>query len=282
MNTRPTFAALTAAAAGRLRLAGLPEPRREALRLLADLAGETPGSVVLRGEEEAPESLGERLEGALARRAAGEPTAYVSGTVAFRHLTLVVDRRVLIPRPETEGLVDLVLDLVPGGRVVDVGTGSGCIALSLAREGPYEVTGIDLSPDALAVATGNAERLGIPVRFLAGDLLAPVRGERFAAVVSNPPYLTRAEHASLDPSVRDWEPAVALWSGEDGMEVLRRLLVEAAALLMPGGWLALEVDCSRAAEVAAQARRSGWSAVAIHQDLFGRDRYVVARQGMPS
>jgi len=275
-----TFAALTAAAADRFRMAGLTEPRREAIRLLGDLSGASPGEVVLRGEEPVSAALALRFTDAVGRRAAGEPIAYVSGVAGFRHLTVSVDRRVLIPRPETEGLVDLVRALVPSGRVLDVGTGSGCIALSLALEGAYDVTATDASLDALAVAAENARRLDLPVRLLAGDLVAPVAGELFSAVVSNPPYLTRAEYLALGPGVRDWEPEPALWSGVDGLDATRRLVADVPPVLEAGGWLMLEVDCSRAAGVAALAWRSGWSEVAVHQDLFGRDRYLVARRGM--
>jgi len=141
------------------------------------------------------------------------------------------------------------------------------------------VVGIDRSPAALAVASANAARLGLPVRWVEGDLLAPVAGECFDAVVSNPPYLTTAEHRDLDPAVRSWEPALALASGEDGLEATRGLLAGAWEVLRPGGLLALEVDSSRAARVAALARDSGWSEVAVTQDLFGRDRYCTARRG---
>lgn len=191
-----------------------------------------------------------------------------------------MDRRVLIPRPETEQLVDLVLTTVPNGWVVDVGTGSGCIALSLAAEGGYAtVTGIDRSGEALAVARDNGLRLGLEVEWLEGDLLAPVRGRLVDAVVSNPPYLTADEYRSLDASVKDWEPAGALVSGEDGLDATRRLLLDALQALRPGGLLALELDSSRAAVTAALAAAAGWQDVAVIRDLFGRDRFLTARRG---
>jgi release factor glutamine methyltransferase len=221
-----------------------------------------------------------RFEALVARRLAGEPLAYVTGIAGFRRLLLHVDRRVLIPRPETEGLVELVLREVPAGRVADVATGSGCVALALADEGAYtELVATDASADALEVARANAARLGLPVTFLAGDLLAPLAGGRFDAVVSNPPYLSGAEYAALDPSVRDWEPARALQSGPEGMDHTRRLLAGARAVLVPGGLLALEVDERRAGLAGAEAERLGWDRVTVKDDLFGRARYVLARSG---
>ena len=222
----------------------------------------------------------ERFESLVDRRLAGEPLAYVTGVAGFRRLLLQVDRRVLIPRPETEGLVELVLHLVPGGRVADVGTGSGCIAIALAREGRYtSVTGVDASGDALEVARANARAAGTNIDWLQGDLCAPLRGRRFDAVVSNPPYLTEPEYAALEPGVREWEPEGALVSGADGMVHTRRLLDEARAVMAPGGLVALEVDSRRAGHVAHEAEKLGWTDVRTHDDLFGRARYLLARLG---
>lgn len=221
-----------------------------------------------------------RFEALVARRLAGEPLAYVTGIAGFRRLVLQVDRRVLIPRPETEGLVERVLREVPGGRVADVATGSGCVALALADEGAYaEVVATDASAEALEVARANAARLGLPVTFREGDLLAPLAGERFDAVVSNPPYLSGAEYAALDPAVRGWEPVRALESGPEGMDHTRRLLAGARAVLVPGGLLALEVDERRAGLAGVEAGRLGWEDVTVQDDLFGRARYVLARAG---
>jgi release factor glutamine methyltransferase len=251
----------------RLAAAGVGDAGREA-RWLAEAAGRDGGA---------------GFDALVARRAAGEPLAYVTGEAGFRRLLLRVDRRVLIPRPETEGLVERVLREAPAGRVVDVGTGSGCIALALADEGRYaEVVATDRSRDALAVASANAARLGLPLSFLAGDLLEPLAGRRFDAVVSNPPYLSAVECAALDPAVRDWEPAGALASGPEGMDHVRRLLAGAGAVLAPGGLLALEVDERRADLTAAEATRQGWTGVIVQDDLFGRPRYVLARAGAPA
>lgn len=265
----------------RLRRGGVEQPRREALRLVGDLAGSQPGAILLHPALVAPGTLRDQAMAAAERRANGEPIAYVTGRAGFRHLELVVDSRVLVPRPETEQLVDLVLEAVPGGEVVDVGTGSGCIALSFSREGRYAgVVGIDRSWGALEVARANALRLGLVVEWVAGDLLDPVRDRLFDAVVSNPPYLSAEDYRLLDSSVKAWEPEDALVSGEDGLEATRRLLADAGDVLRPGGLLALEIDSSRAAATAALAAGAGWQDVAVTRDLFGRDRFLTARQGL--
>lgn len=227
----------------------------------------------------------ERALVAARRRAAGAPLAYAVGRAPFRHFTLDVDERVLIPRPETEQLIDVVLecDRGVGGLAVDVGTGSGAIALALACEGRYDqVVGVDLSLDALTVARRNAELHAASVRcridFVHGSLLAPLAGRRVRVVVSNPPYIALSEAASLPASVRDWEPAVALYSGTDGLQATARLVREAAAVLEPGGLLALEVDARRASLVAdLVGREARFREVTVRLDLFGRERFVVAR-----
>ncbi len=221
------------------------------------------------------------------RRAAGAPIQYAAGRAAFRHLVLAVDERVLIPRPETELLVDIVLDRTNGGDggvVVDVGTGSGAIALSLAAEGRFErVIATDVSLDALAVARMNAERcassLRAPVDFRTGSLLAPVIERSLRAVVSNPPYISFDEVNSLPASVRDWEPAVALFAADEGMSATATLIRDASAVLAPHGVLALEVDVRRAARVAQLMKAGGtFGDVQVLLDLTGRERFVVARR----
>lgn len=276
----PSLGSLVAEATAELAVAGVPGPRREALRLLADLMDRSPGEVALHADLPVPADLAERAREGVRRRARGEPMAYVTGWAGFRQLTVAVDHRVLIPRPETEQLVDIVLHDAPGGVVVDVGTGSGCIALSLAQEGHYAgVVACDRSAEALAVARANARRIGSPVVFFRGDLVEAVQPGSCQAIVSNPPYLTEAELGTLDSSVREWEPAEALASGPDGMHAVGRLVAGAGRALAEGGLLAMEVDSSRAEQVAALAGRSGWRDVAVIQDLFGRDRFVTARRG---
>ena len=224
---------------------------------------------------------------AAVRRAKGAPMQYAAGQAAFRHLTLDVDERVLIPRPETERLVDLVLERLrstPGGILVDVGTGSGAIALALASEGQAEkVIGTDVSLDALQVARANVVRCGpvlrSPVELRAGSLLGAVHERPLRAVISNPPYISWDERETLPSSVRDWEPSVALFSGADGMATTARLVRDAGAALEDGGLLALEVDVRRASLVAELVATHGaYEQVQVVLDLTGRERFVVARR----
>ena len=217
------------------------------------------------------------------KRAAGAPLAYAVGRASFRHLMLHVDERVLIPRPETELLVEIVLSRTAGahgGIAVDVGTGSGAIALALATEGAFaRVIATDVSRDALDVARGNASRLGARVDFRQGSLLGPVPERGLCAVVSNPPYIAYEEAEALPASVRDWEPAVALYSGASGMDATARLVAEAAPALAPWGVLALEVDARRASTAAELVVAHGaFDDVQVMLDLTGRERFVVARR----
>jgi release factor glutamine methyltransferase len=224
---------------------------------------------------------------AATRRAKGAPLQYAAGRAAFRHLTLEVDERVLIPRPETEQLVEIVLGLTRGERggvAVDVGTGSGAIALSLLREGRFShVIGTDVSLDALQVAHSNAQRYALAAcaqfELRHGSLLGPVSERGVRAVVSNPPYIAFEEAAALPSAVRDWEPPVALFAGQDGMATTARLMREAAPVLAPGGVFAVEVDVRRAGMVAELAASHGsYDDVRVLLDLTGRERFVVARR----
>jgi release factor glutamine methyltransferase len=246
----------------------------------AAVAGTTPGEAWLRRDEpKAPETVA-RFQDAMTQLERGVPFAYAVGRVGFRTLDLAIDRRALIPRPETEGLVELVLARCATGLVADIGTGCGCIALALAVEGQFDkVVAVERSADAAALARENVERLAprTPVEIRAGSLLAPLvdKGERFRAIVSNPPYLTGVEYAELDRSVADFEPREALVSGSDGLEATRTLFAGAAALLEPGGLLAIEIDERRPDAIRALAREYHWN-VEIHDDLFGRPRYALA------
>ena len=221
----------------------------------------------------------------LRRRAKREPLQYIDGKAAFRDLWLAVDPRVLIPRPETEGLVQAVLDWAAGRdalSALDVGTGSGAIALALATEGPFaRVVASDLSADALEVARANREAAapGAPVELRQGSLFAPVAGERFDVIVSNPPYVGDEERAGLDAEVRDWEPAGALFAGVGGLDVLRPLVAGAAAHLSPGGLLAMEMGAGQADAVCALVRDTGaFTDPRVVRDLSGRDRIVMAEK----
>jgi release factor glutamine methyltransferase len=226
-----------------------------------------------------------RFRERLRRRARREPLQYIDGTAAFRDLVLTVDRRVLIPRPETEGLVQEVLDWARGRaglHVVDVGTGSGAIALALATEGPFaRVVATDREEAALEVARENAARVAppVPVELRRGDLLEPVAGERFDVVVSNPPYVGEEEAGGLDPEVREWEPHAALFAGPGGLDLLRRLVPAAAAALRGGGLLALEIGAAQGPAVARLIEETeSFGPARVRADLAGRDRVVVAER----
>jgi release factor glutamine methyltransferase len=221
----------------------------------------------------------------LRRRAKREPLQYIDGKAAFRDLWLAVDPRVLIPRPETEGLVQAVLDWAAGRdalSALDVGTGSGAIALALATEGPFaRVVASDVSAEALEVARANRDAAApdAPVEFRQGSLFAPVAGERFDVVVSNPPYVGDEERAGLDSEVRDWEPAGALFAGVGGLDVLRPLVAGAPAHLSPGGLLAMEMGAAQADAVCALVRGTGaFTDPRVVRDLSGRDRIVMAEK----
>ena len=282
-----TIGAELDAAAVLLGEAGVAEPRREANRLWAAIAGGRPGDAWLRRDRPSDSRMSARFRRAVRDRADGLPLAYAAGTVAFRLLELAIDRRALIPRPETEGLVDLVLQWCrergergtgTWGVAADVGTGSGCIALSLAVEGAFErVIATDQSEAAASLARENVARVSpsVPVEVRLGDLLVPLGHAHHQVIVANPPYLTEDEWTALESGVRDCEPKSALASGADGLETTRRLLAGARAVLEPGGLLALEIDERRAEAVRLLGEAAGWR-VSIHRDVFGRPRYALA------
>jgi release factor glutamine methyltransferase len=210
------------------------------------------------------------------RRVRREPAAYILGEWGFRRLMLKVDRRVLVPRPETEVVVERCLELVEGlgaPAVLDVGTGSGAIALAIADEHPgARVTAVDVSEDALEVARANAAATGLAVTFERRDLRDGLEG-RYDLVVSNPPYVTAGEIEGLEPEVREWEPRIAT-VGADHTELIA---AAAAKVLVPGGWLVLEVGDGRAREVSELVGRLGYERVRASPDLTGRDRVVEAQ-----
>jgi release factor glutamine methyltransferase len=272
-----------------LEAAGVPEPRREAEELYAALVGRATSAAWLERGQPAPASLRARLEAAARRRADGWPQAYAAGRANFRGHWLSVDRRVLIPRPETEGLVDVVLAWMReggaerGGRptVADVGTGSGAIAVALALESPAgRIVATDRSPGALEVAGANVAEHGVASRvsLVRGDLLGPLGSGWCDVVVSNPPYVTTGDWERLQPGVRDHEPREALDGGPDGLEAIRELVLSARAALGAGGLLALEVDAPRAERVAELVVAAGFVSHTVLDDLFGRPRYVRARR----
>ena len=266
---------------------GMAEPMTEAREIISALLDVPRFWPIVNGGVELEASLQERARAAADRRAHGAPLAYAVGRASFRHLTLDVDERVLIPRPETEHLVDLVLDesgLAPGGIAIDIGTGSGAIAIALAAEGTYSrVYGTDVSRDAVDVARHNASLcaslLRSSVAFVHGSLLGPLADLRARVIVSNPPYIALGEASALPASVRDWEPSVALYGGLDGMATTARLVREAAGVLEPGGLLAVEVDARRASLAADLVGRDPrFHRIRVELDLAGRERFVLARR----
>lgn len=272
-----------------LRHAGLANPRGVASDLIAALLGVDRSWPVLNRDYVLDVETRSAARVAGGKLAAGAPFAYAVGTAGFRHLVLEVDERVLIPRPETEVLVEEILARVGAARqeaswgvAVDIGTGSGAIALALATEGRFDrVIATDSSLDALAVARRNVERLRDDLRasveLRAGSLTAPVRSERVQLVVSNPPYVAYSEIEALPRNVRDWEPPTALLSGANGMAITAAIVQRSASILEPGGMLALEVDERRASLVAELVMASGnYIAVGVGLDLTGRERFVFA------
>ncbi len=215
------------------------------------------------------------------RRAAREPVAYITGSREFYGRDFIVNPDVLIPRPETELIVDYVLQRVPADRpvrLIDVGTGSGAMALTLAAERPHwQVEAADLSAEAVAVARLNAQAFGVAERvtFLVGDLLLPATG-LFDVIVSNPPYVARRDAPGMMPDVRDHEPHVALFGGQDGMDIPRRLLTQAAERLQPGGWIAMEFGYGMQDPVEDAARAAGLEVEDVLEDLQGIARTLVA------
>jgi release factor glutamine methyltransferase len=218
------------------------------------------------------------------RRATREPVAYIVGRQGFHALDLKVDRRVLVPRPETELLVEralLHLTDRAAPTLVDVGTGSGAVALALAHARPdARVIAVDRSPDALDVAAHNRETLGLlSVELRHGDLLGPVDERALDLVVSNPPYIPTADLASLPLDVRGHEPRMALDGGPDGLVLVRRLIAQAAEALAEGGWLLFEIGFDQGESApAAVAAHGGFEAIALHRDLAGLPRVVEARR----
>jgi release factor glutamine methyltransferase len=227
------------------------------------------------------ESELERFRAGVRRRLKREPLQYIVGETQFRSLKLKVDRRALIPRPETEVLVGVVLDFVgeAPARIIEIGTGTGAIALSLVKEAPQvAVVATDVSDEAAELARENALASNLAVEFRSGDLWSVVApGERFDVAVSNPPYIAEFERDELQPEVRDWEPAGALFAGSDGLAVIRGLVEGAPERLNPGGLLALEIGSTQAAAVVALIEAtSSFENTRVVRDLSGRERIVTA------
>jgi release factor glutamine methyltransferase len=266
----PTVREVLRAASARLAGAGCESPRLDAELLLAESLGSSRTELVLVADDPLHAGALARFERLLGRRQAREPLAYITGRCAFRRLDLRVDRRVLIPRPETELLVEVGLGLPSGWRVADVGTGSGAIALALADErADLQLTGIDLSPQALALARANGERLGLDVRWALADLLDD---QHYDAVIANLPYVEAG--AELAPEIARYEPARALFAGPDGLAAIRRLLVVLAGR-RESRLVALEVGAGQAGAVRALMAEAGFAGIETLADLAGHERVLV-------
>ena len=263
-----------------LRAAATRIDATDARWLLAHAAGRSQTWLFAHGRDPAPEEVAARFDTLVARREAGEPVAYLTGTRGFFGFELAVSPATLIPRPETELLVELALARLPvrRARVADLGTGSGAIALAIAREGPdADVIATDASSAALEVARANAVALDLArVRFAHGDWYAPLAGARFDVIASNPPYIEDADPHLARGDLR-FEPASALSSGVDGLDAIRALAAGAIAHLEPGGWLLVEHGFDQGAAVRALFAEAGLCGVDTVRDLEARDRVTLGR-----
>lgn len=269
----------------RASLARFPGARREAVLLLGHVLGRSESWIRAHGEAPVGPERQVHFRRLIARRGAGEPFAYLVGAREFWGLEFAVDARVLVPRPETEHLVEIALrfDLPSGPRILDLGTGSGILAVALARELGGSAVGVDLELGAASVARANARRL-LPssgtsrharARFLVGDLASAVRLDAFDLVVSNPPYLDRSS-PEVEAAVRRWEPSAALWADDGGRAVIGRIL-DLRCRLRPGSPVLIEIGHDQGEWVRVAAEGRGWSGVAVERDLSGHPRVAVLR-----
>jgi len=266
---------------------GIEGARLDAELLLAEANGMTRTQLYTNFEQPLAAAEVSRFRELVRRRASREPVAYITGRREFWSLDFTVDRRVLVPRPETELVVELAVDVLKARAseaaplVADIGTGSGAIAVAIAKEVPTaRVIATDRSGAALEIAPGNAARHGVDdrIEFREGDGCAPLAGcAPFDVIASNPPYIRSADVQTLAPEVKDWEPKWALESGVDGMDVTTPLVEQAFDLLAPGGWLIVEVGTQAALTRECFARR-GYEAVAVRRDLAGLERVVLGRR----
>ncbi len=280
----PTVRELIEAGRRQLAAGGIPHPSREASLLLRRVLGLDEAALIARDRESVGPSEETSFRALLAQRAAGFPVAYLVGEREFWGRRFAVDSRVLIPRPETEHLVEIALALALPRRaqVFDIGTGSGCLAVTLACERPgWRVVAADRSPSALAVARRNAARHDVASRVatVASDLLAALEVRHADLVVANLPYIDPAGRSALGVEISDHEPASALFAELRGRALVERLLAEAGQALSPGAWLACEIGAGQAPELLAAAERAGrWSRGEVRRDLAGIERDLVWRR----
>jgi release factor glutamine methyltransferase len=276
-----TIRQLLAEARPRLAATSFGAPPREALLLLGHVLGLSEAQALTRGDSEVPARAEARFRALLERRLTGEPAAYLMGEREFYGRPFLVDSRVLIPRPETEHVVEeaLAASLPERPWILDVGTGSGCLAVTLALEIPGScVVATDLSPGALALAAKNARRLGARISLLATDLTAGLDLARFDLVVSNPPYIDLADAPLLSPEVCYFEPALALFAPGSGDSVLARLFAQCTAL-RPGVSLVVEIGYGQLDVARGHAASSGLEVLRVRADYAGIPRVLVLRKG---
>lgn len=266
---------------GYLAEKGVENARREAEWLLCEATGLDRVGLYLNFDKPMNDDELAAYRALVTRRGKREPLQHILGSQEFDGLSFLVTPAVLIPRHDTETLLEQALQHAPHPHsVLDIGTGSGCIAIALARRLPEaQVTAVDLSVEALALAQRNAELHGAAVEFLQGSFFGPVAGRRFDLIVSNPPYITSADLLALQPEVRDHEPILALDGGPDGLTAYRAIVSQAAAHLEPNGWLLLEVGAGQATDVAALLAQAGFGGIITITDPGGIERVVGGRYG---
>jgi release factor glutamine methyltransferase len=289
---------------GESQLSAGPHPdraKRDAETLLLHMIGKNKAWLIAHAGDDFAGCSAIRYASLLERRRKGEPIQYITEEAEFYRMPFRVTPNVLIPRPETEHLVEKCLALAthPGAtffrpplsegwestnptpliRVLDIGTGSGAIAIALGHNlSSADITATDISPHALSLAEENAKRNGVAIRFLQGDLLAPVAGETFDLIVSNPPYVPATDRDSLAVEVRDHEPNLALFAGDDGLEVYRRLIPQAFAALATGGFIALEIGYAQQPAIETLLASAGFTCIEFTPDLQGIPRVAVAQR----
>lgn len=259
--------------------AGIETPAVDAARLISEVSGIPELEMFLHPERELDDDMENTLRQLAARRCSREPLQYITGKAYFRDIVLDVDPHVLIPRPETELLVDFVINKLPvNGRLLDIGTGSGTIAVSTAVERrDVRVTAVDVSYEALQIAEKNAEKYGVEIRFIESDLFSALAGERFDVISANLPYVTEDEYKDLAPEVRSHEPVLALVAADDGFELIRRTAEALSDHLFPGGSVIFELAPAQAPRLQKLLQSLGFGSGVI-RDLAGRDRFVTAEK----
>ncbi len=264
---------------------GIDSPRLTIELMLAHVLNKKRLQLSLEFEHVLDEPILARLREMVKRRAAGEPLQYILGKTEFYGLEFQVDKRVLIPRPETELLVDRIIAACKTSgalKILDLGTGSGCIAISLAKNLPdAAITATDRSPAALELARSNAASLDVAARiqFVESDLFSALRGSRFDWIVSNPPYIATVEADTLPREVRDHEPLEALFAGEDGLSVIRSMIAEAQPFLVPGGHVAIEIGAAQSDAVQKLFRDAQYQVANVVKDYQNHERLIIATHG---